>query len=282
MPVRFGKIDSDRFATNLRKTLVDLVGRRVLLARINESLEARDRYTLINLAGLGRVREFTNFSMHLSKARVADGRPIPLLRGHSRASVTRSQVFQLAGCNWRCWYCYVDDELLSGRLSAGTYVSAAEMVEIYLSLSDRPSAIDLSGGQPDLVPEWTLWVLEEINRRGLRGNVLIWQDDNLSTEFLWKVLTEEQIDFMARFPGHSRVGCFKGFDELSFSYNTQAPTSLYARQFELLARLLKHGFDMYAYATFTSPQGHCTKARMSQFVDRLQSIHPLLPRCLSR
>lgn len=276
-PFRLGRIDSDRFAFKLRKTLVDIAEQKVLVARIDGALQARDRYTLTNLAGLGRVREFTGFSMHLSKVRAKDGKPIPLLRGHPAASPVRSQVFQLAGCNWRCWYCYVDNELLAGKVSAGIYMSAAEMIETYLSLSNPPTAIDLSGGQPDLVPEWTFWVLEEIDRRGLRGDVLVWQDDNLSSEMLWSVLSEEQINYMAHFEGHSRVGCFKGFDELSFSYNTLAPQLMYGRQFELLARLLRHGYDVYAYATFTSPPAHCTKARMSQFVDDLQRIHPLLP-----
>lgn len=277
VPFKLGRIDSDRFASKLRKSLVDVGERKVLLARISGSLQARDRYTLTNSGGMGRVREFSNFSMHLSKARSFDGRPVPLLRGHPTDSTVRSQVFQLAGCNWRCWYCYVDDVLLEGKASSGSYLSAAEMVEAYLLLPNRPLAIDLSGGQPDLIPEWTLWVLEEIDRRGLRGSVLVWQDDNLSSEMLWDVLTGEQIDYMARFEGHSRVGCLKGFDDLSFSYNTLAPPHMYERQFSLLARLLRHGFNVYAYATFTAPPGHCTRARMSQFVDKLQEIHPLLP-----
>jgi uncharacterized Fe-S cluster-containing radical SAM superfamily protein len=275
--LRLGKIDSDRFASNLRRTLVKTEEQKVLLAQISGAKQSHDKYTLENSGGFGRTREFTSFSMHLSRVRTLAGRPIPLLRGHPRTSVVRSQVFQLAGCNWRCWYCYVDDELLGGSPSMGKYVSASELLDMYLKLSDRPPVIDLSGGQPDLVPEWTLWVLEEIDRRGLQSTVLIWQDDNLSSELLWALLTEKQIDYMARFKGHSRVGCFKGFDSLSFSYNTLAPKSMYERQFRVFERLLRQGFDVYAYATFTCPQSHCTKDRIKHFVDDLQKIHPLLP-----
>ncbi|MEQ1741104.1 MAG: hypothetical protein ABL869_01195 [Candidatus Nitrotoga sp.] len=120
-------------------------------------------------------------------------------------------------------------------------------------------------------------MLEEIDRRRLRGKVLVWLDDNLGAEHLWEYLTPKQIAFMAEFEGHSRVGCFKGFDPTSFAFNTAAPAELFDQQFIVFDRLLRAGFDLYAYATFTSPPGHCTKQRMSAFVDRLQAIDPLLP-----
>jgi uncharacterized Fe-S cluster-containing radical SAM superfamily protein len=192
-------------------------------------------------------------------------------------SELRSQAFQLAGCNWRCWYCYVDDALLNGLVARGEYVTASALLDLYLEVPNHPAVIDLTGGQPDLVPEWALWVLQEIDRRGLRGRVLVWQDDNLSSELMWTLLSAEQISFMSAFEGHSRVGCFKGFDPQSFSYNTSAPAELFDRQFAVFRRLLKNGFDVYAYATFTCPSGHCTKDRIHEFVDRLQDIHPLLP-----
>lgn len=270
-------IDSDRFAIKLRETLVDLERKAVLLARLDGSLEAKDRYTKANARGLGRIRVFKNYEMHLSHVRLSNGRPMPLLRGHPPASELRSQVFQLAGCNWRCWYCYVDDALLNGLVARGEYLTASALVDLYLEVPNRPAVIDLSGGQPDLAPEWALWVLQEIDRRGLRGSVFVWEDDNLSSELMWTLLSAEQISFMAKFEGHSRVGCFKGFDSQSFSYNISAPSELFERQFTVFRRLLECGFDVYAYATFTCPSGHCSAGRMSEFVDRLQDIHPLLP-----
>ena len=272
-----GGINSDRFATKLRNILVDLENKSVLLARLDGTLQSQDNYTKANCLGLGRTRIFTNYGMHLSNVRTIGGHPIPFLRGHPPTTKLRSQVFQLAGCNLRCWYCYVDDKLLSARPLNGEYVSASDIVDMYLNVPNRPIVIDLSGGQPDLVPEWTFWVLEELDRRGLRGNVLVWQDDNLSTELVWDVLTVSQIEFMASFDGHSRVGCFKGFDPVSFAYNTSATIDLFDRQFIVFERLLKSGFDLYAYATFTSPPDHCTKDHIKCFMDRLQAIHPLLP-----
>jgi hypothetical protein len=74
------------------------------------------------------------------------------------------------------------------------------------------------------------------------------------------------------------VGCFKGFDDHSFSFNTGAAPELFSSQFRLMKRLVAAGFDVYGYATFTSDQDEKLVARMSDFVDRLQSeVHPLFP-----
>ena len=52
---------------------------------------------------------------------------------------------------------------------------------------------------------------------------------------------------------------------------------MFSRQFELFARLLGLGIDLYAYATFTAPSAVGLEKDMRRFVDRLQDIHPNLP-----
>ena len=56
-----------------------------------------------------------------------------------------------------------------------------------------PLVIDLTGGQPDITPEWVPWMMEALIDRGLSNHVYLWSDDNLSNDFFWKYLTEEQI-----------------------------------------------------------------------------------------
>jgi hypothetical protein len=106
--------------------------------------------------------------------------------------------------------------------------------------------------------------------------VFVWLDDNLGTKVLWELLTPEQIDYMATFPKHSRACCFKGYDQVSFSFNTGSQNN-FDKQFTIFERLLRSDFDLYAYATITSPKGNCTKEKMKCFVDRLQMLHPNLP-----
>jgi uncharacterized Fe-S cluster-containing radical SAM superfamily protein len=260
---------------NIRKKVLDLKEQKVLIANLNNTLESKDDYTRINCKGYGRIRVFKNFTIHMnlkgSKTRK------PLYRGHPEVDELKTQVFQLSGCNWRCWYCFVDYKLLSGQKKYGRFCSTDELMEMFLQEPDRANVIDLSGGNPDIVPEWCLWMMRSIEKYGLKNKVHLWLDDNLGTSILWEVLTKEEIEFMANFPKHSRACCFKGFDQASFEFNTGEQINKFDIQFEIFRKLLKEGFDLYAYATLTAPKNHCTKDKIVKFVDRLQDIHPNLP-----
>ena len=61
------------------------------------------------------------------------------------------------------------------------------------------------------------------------------------------------------------------------SRSTRQPTRPLRRQFELFQRFWILGLDIYAYATFTTPDLDAARPALVDFVDRLQRIHPLLP-----
>jgi uncharacterized Fe-S cluster-containing radical SAM superfamily protein len=148
---------------------------------------------------------------------------------------------------------------------------------MYLADNDRPEMIDLSGGQPDLVPEWLLWMMEALHSRGLAGKIFLWSDDNLSNWYFWEYLTPRQREYIVSFPSYSRVACFKGYDEASFAFNTLAAPELFEQQLRIFRRLIDEGVDMYAYVTFTSPPEPEMPRLMRRFVNKLQEIHPNLP-----
>jgi uncharacterized Fe-S cluster-containing radical SAM superfamily protein len=187
------------------------------------------------------------------------------------------QVFQNAACNWRCWYCFVDFNRLSADRRVSEYFTAVDLIDMYLEESDRPSVIDVTGGQPDLVPEWVFWMMEALTKRHLENSVFLWSDDNLSNDYFWRYLTSSQRSHIAEYPMYARVACFKGYDAASFSFNTSAESQLFDQQFELFAGLVSEGLDMYAYVTFTGLPKDGLSASMARFVDRLQRIHPNLP-----
>ncbi len=270
-------IDDELLASRFRSRLLKASEEKVLISRLSSSKSDQDEYTVVNCAGYGRVREFKNYKLYLERTVFPD-RPVrPNFRGYPPSDVVTSQVFQLAACNWRCWYCFVDDDRLSADRRRGKYFSAQELVDLYLNEPNRPDIIDLSGGQPDLVPEWTLWMVEECDRRSMLGTTHIWIDDNLSNDFLFRYLSPKNISRLAGIPRLSRMGCFKGFDELSFSFTTLASPQKFDRQFEMAKRIIDAGFRFYAYATFTTPDVAGLDRRMHAFVDRLQSVHELLP-----
>lgn len=275
LPSRY--IDTATFSRRLRDKSVLLSEKKVLVANLYNSYQETDSYTKPNCRGFGRIRVFKNYTLHLRTAVNPLLKIKPLFRGHPPVEVLRTQVFQIAACNWRCWYCFVDDDRLSANISVAKFLSADELLDMYLAEDNPPDIIELSGGEPDLVPEWTLWMMEAMTRRGLAGKVYLWTENNLSTRFLWEFLSPAQIDFMLNFPMHSRVGCFKGCDVESFVFSTRSNPKQFEEQFAIFRDLLRIGFDMYAYATFIFSSYTDFASVMREFVDRLQHIHPKLP-----
>jgi len=150
-------------------------------------------------------------------------------------------------------------------------------VRMYLNQADPPRVIDLTGGQPDLVPEWVPWMMRELTARNLHRTVYLWSDDNLSTDYFWKYLSDSDREYISSYKNYGKVCCFKGFDEESFSFNTLAQPDLFRKQFELFGRLLDLGIDLYAYVVLTSPTSQDIIPKISRFVDMLQNLHRNLP-----
>ncbi|MCW3101515.1 MAG: hypothetical protein JWL77_7133, partial [Chthonomonadaceae bacterium] len=256
MPTR--AIDTDRYSTILRRRGIDLDASKLLITRFDGSDQEHDLSEPPNCRGHGRLRHF-----HRATANGWPANPLPidparrflgLPTADTGDDVLVAQVFQNAVCNWRCWYCYVDFPLLSGNPQHSTMFSADELVAMYLDQPDPPAIIDLSGGQPDLVPEWIPWMLDALRRRGLHDRVYLWSDDNLSNDYFWTKLSADQRAQLDQARNYGKVCCFKGFDSTSFAFNTAARPELFDRQFELMRRLVyETNIDLYAYVTFTTP-----------------------------
>lgn len=265
----------------LRARGIKTAGRFVSLSRIVGTAQEEDLSEPTNCRGFGRVRHFG------SRSSVGwPGNPLPVLPAQrflanrtDPIDAGRAQVFQNSVCNWRCWYCYVPFSMLKGDPKKSEFIAVDEMVDWYLDEPNRPSILDLSGGQPDLIPEWIPWTMEALRNRGAQDAVYLWSDDNLSNDFAFRYLTDEQWETIASYPGYGRVGCFKGFDEASFSFNTGADPTEFANQFDIFRRLNATGVDLYAYVTLTSPRPACPDpgGSIRRLLDRLSDIDEQLP-----
>lgn len=271
-------IDTDDMSARLRAKSLDTARRKILITRFTDTAQEPDLSEPTTCGGHGRIRHF--------KRATSDGwpdNPLPIdpacaALGLPRADALNALLFQNASCNWRCWYCYVPFPLLAADERHATWLGADDLVDGYLALGDdRPPMLALSGGQPDLVPEWTLWIVRALRERGIDGQVYVWVDDNLSNDYFWTKLTDAERSEIHSYPMFGRVGCFKGYDEASFSFNTGAAPDLFDRQFPLMARHIADGDDCYGYVTFTSPTEVDPSDAVARFVDRLQGVHELLP-----
>lgn len=270
-------IDTDKFSSSLRARSVDVKGRRLLVTNFYGSEQEEDLTEPANCGGLGRIRHFRRATTPGWPENPLPIDPACAALGLGGVDTLRAQVFQNASCNWRCWYCFVDFKLLSADPEQSEWVSADDLVNRFLADPTPPSVLDLTGGQPDLVPEWVPWTMRALQDRGLDRDVYLWSDDNLSNDYLWRYLGDHDLTLLSEYPAYGRVCCFKGFDEASFAFNTAADPALFDRQFDLFARLMTLGIDLYAYVTLTSPDPSGIGDKVASFVDRLQGVHENLP-----
>jgi uncharacterized Fe-S cluster-containing radical SAM superfamily protein len=269
-------IDTVKFAQLLRERAIDVPRRRLLLSRLAGSDQEIDLTVPSNCEGYGRVRHF-----RIATALGWPRNPLPIVPackalGLEVPSVMRAQVFQNAACAWRCWYCFVPDNLLRADPKRSAWFAAEELVALYSQETDPPAIIDLSGGSPDLVPEWTLWMMEALASAGLDRSTYLWTDDNLSTSYLFD-LDSRELDRMVAYRNYGRVCCFKGFDDRSFAFNTRAAPGDFDRQFEIMGRLLALGLDLYGYVTLTSCHAEGIRGGIQALFDRLQELDSNLP-----
>jgi uncharacterized Fe-S cluster-containing radical SAM superfamily protein len=270
-------IDTARKSASLRGRAIDVAGRKLLISRLAGSEQEGDLQLPTNCGGYGRVRHFK-----LATSSGWPENPLPIVPackalGLTPPPVMMAQVFQNAACAWRCWYCFVPYNLLSADPKRSEWLTPEKLVQLYAEEPERPSIIDLSGGSPDLVPEWTVWMMEALEAEGLASKTFLWTDDNLSTEYLFENLSKAQLLRLTTYRNYGRVCCFKGFDDESFAFNTRAASSGFDQQFTIMRRLIDLGLDVYGYITLTGPSSVELPAKMARLFDRLQAIDPNLP-----
>ncbi|WP_439880932.1 hypothetical protein ACSX1A_17495 [Pontibacter sp. MBLB2868] len=263
---------------HLRNKGVDLETRKVLITSFRETEQSKDITLSYNCNGYGRIHHFRRESDTFFPPNSLPIDPASRALGLPYEDLIKVQVFQNAICSWRCWYCFVDYSLLNANMKRSSFLSADDLIDFYLDEDFKSPIIDLSGGQPDLVPEWVLWFIDALVARGLSQKVYLWSDDNLSNDYLWKHLTKQELVRIASYPMYGRVGCFKGFDPNSFSFNTKARPELFYNQFQIMKRLIATGIDMYGYITLTSNTDKDLGRNISNLIDKLQEeVHPLFP-----
>lgn len=270
-------IQTNRVSARLRDRSIDISGKRLLVTKFTDSDQEQDLTKPPNCAGVGRIHHFRR-----ATSLGWPENPLPLdpactALGIPSVELLRAQVFQNAACNWRCWYCFVPFNLLAANPIHGEWVNATTLIDRYLNEPECPSVIDLTGGQPDLTPEWIPWMMQELRERGLEEQVYLWSDDNLSNDYFWRYLSDADRTLITGYRNYGRVCCFKGFNDESFAFNTNAEPALFTQQFELMGRLLEVGMDLYAYATFTTPTAHGIPGDIARFMDRLQVLDHNLP-----
>lgn len=270
-------IDTNGLSERLRERAIKVDEKSVSITNFHNSDQEKDIKEKPNCEGFGRIRHFK-----INRGSNWLQNPLPILPTAKALGITpekeiRAQIFQNSVCNWRCWYCFVDFKLLMGSEKHSSFKTADELIDLFLKEPNRPQMIDLTGGQPDLTPEWIPWMMEALIERGLEKEIYLWSDDNLSNDYFWKYLDKSQIDLIQNYEMYGRVCCFKGIDEVSFGINTMADGSFFEQQFHLVERLMSLNIDLYFYITLTAPTITNFDSSVPRFLDRIQEINENLP-----
>lgn len=269
--------DSIQLANLYRERIIRPQTREVFLSKIPQADVEGSTHAYINCDGYGMVRRSTTQRSDWPDIDILPNL-VPQKLGITREEAETTQIFRLGACNFRCWYCFVDFRYLKANPEHGDLTSVEKMIDLYQTQEHPPKIIYLTGGQPDLAPEWTLWMMEELEKRDLDDKVFLWQDDNLSSTALWDHLTPEQIRKMANYPLYARATCLKGISPETFALNTGANGRFFDLQIETLSRLVREGFDIYTYLTLLSPDFGHAKTTLPLLMDRLrEEVHPLMP-----
>ena len=266
----------DRLADKSRTVLLRADTKAILIATLGGSQQALDVRN-VNSAGYGRIWHKPQASEVGWVDFIFPFEPAAYKLGLPPEQIQTAQVFQIAGCNYRCWFCFVDYQLMIADTSRSRYFTCDDLIELYRDRDTPPQIIRLSGGQPDLVPEWIPWMMQALLDAKLHKKVYLWADDNLSNDFAWRYLTTKDWDLMLGYANFGKVGCLKGYDPESFHFNTRAPECHFDRQLDILRRLVRSGLDIYIYLVLTSPQLRDVRGKIEVLLDRLQTIHPNLP-----
>jgi uncharacterized Fe-S cluster-containing radical SAM superfamily protein len=266
-----GATDTANLATRLRERCLDTRGRRVLLSRIAGSSQIRDLSLPPNCGGLGRIRHFRSKPRSSWPINPLPGLPAARWLNTEFRPLTRAQVFQVSGCSYRCWYCYVPYRMLSGNEAVSEWLSPDEMIDRYVAETDRPQIIDLSGGSPDLVPEWIAWTMDALESRGLATSVYLWSDDNLSSDLLVSTEMRSLLRRIEQYAGYGRVCCLKGFDAPSFAFSTGVSEEEFSHQLRRLKSYLATSMDLYGYITLACPPGRDHASKIRRLMDELQA-----------
>lgn len=170
-------------------------------------------------------------------------------------------IYQTKACNLYCPWCYVDDSNKNAKKENGKYFSIKKIVDVFekerknqILLNFRPS-----GGEPSLVPEQWLLALRELEKRGLRDEIFVQGDNNLTTGYFIKYLEEKEeieknlLEKIGEYENFGLLCSFKGTDPVSFSKATGAKPELHEIQFDTFYILTKAGINTYPFIYDPNP-----------------------------
>ena len=260
---------------NLRN-IINVEKKQIYLPNFVGSEQNQDLSEVPNCQGYGRIHHFQSSTI--------DGwvsNPLPIYPAQKKMNLPftdklDAQIFQITSCNVNCCYCFVPQSMKRGVSTDGKWFYIEELIDLFMEEKKRPNTIVVSGGNPELTPEIIVWIMKELDKRGISKNFYIWSDDALSGHYWGEYLTLQEIQYIQNYRNYGKVCCFKGFDDESIKYSAKSDISL-DKQLEIFEMYMKLGIDLYGYVTFVTPNLNNIRKRIETFIIKLQRLNFYLP-----
>jgi uncharacterized Fe-S cluster-containing radical SAM superfamily protein len=204
-------------------------------------------------------------------------------------------------CPLNCWHCYLEEclksdcnfcgvqDLCNRKLKIQTdikegWFTSREIVEGFMKQceSDKErglysNILRITGGEPFLVPELFMEILEELKKRNLNKSIFLWTETNLLPFIIPKdgkaIVTEEHLLRLSEHKNFCIYPCFHGLNEDNFREVTGQTIGTFEYLTDALKRLVDAHIDIYPTfgSNITSP------SNVEPFYERISRINELMP-----
>ena len=204
-------------------------------------------------------------------------------------------------CPINCWHCYLEECLRSEcdvcsfdskcngkRIKSlqicKKWLSAESVLSAFLKQRDEDKSkgissnvLRITGGEPFLVPNLILEILQILERRGLSKDIFVWTETNLiplcvSDEQGYDI-SDELLNKLGKFKNFCVHPCFHGIDVFDFRDNTGETIDNIETLINGLRRLIQASIDVYP--TFGGNVSNPDS--INQFYEKISEIDSLLP-----
>lgn len=249
---------------------------KFLMCKILYDNEETKKKLNVNLNDFGRIRTF-----YRKKFTDWNSDPIPLdiiseKLNYKELDKLDVQMLEVAKCNLHCWWCYLPDEIRRINDKYMEWFSPKELVDLILRDNKDCKSIYLSGGNPELVPEFVYEFMKELEERKISNDILLWSDDVLTTDYNFNI-DKDKLDYMINYQNYIKLCCLKGFDPESFAFNTLLPKEVFNEQLSRLKKYIDLGFEVYCYIILTCNSLKNIKTKIKNIINQLQDISYYLP-----
>lgn len=209
----------------------------------------------------------------------------------------------VARCPLNCWHCYLFECLKNecGRNCSNfgscdqtrkteleikeDWFTAKEIVDNFIKRREsdfnsgiKTNVLRITGGEPFLVPEFILEVLQELELRNLNDRVFVWTETSLIPLAVLKrdgnyKISDELLKSLSKYSNFCVHPCFHGLNSAEFEQITGEKIEDYNYLMTGFKRILNAGIDVYpSFGSNVSDPN-----LLEKFYDDISAINPLLP-----